>query len=103
MADQQYDNTNRGALFVNEQKKSLNSPDFTGNINVNGVEYFLSMWKKVSRAGKSFLSLAVTPKGQPKDDGFGDLLSGFDQTEPSADPKGDYGALRDDLDFLNNV
>lgn len=94
---QEYDNTNRGALFIN-QKKQSNSPDFTGNINVEGKEYFLSMWKKTSRTGKPFLSLAVTPKEQPKDDGFGDLLSGLTVPDGS-----DYGALRDDPDFIPDL
>jgi hypothetical protein len=39
-----YDNTNRGALFRNNDKTEENEkwPDYRGNINVNGTEYWLS-------------------------------------------------------------
>lgn len=60
MAD--YDNTNSGALFVAKEKRTPKSPDFTGSINIEGVEYFLSGWNKVARSGSEFLSLAVTKK-----------------------------------------
>lgn len=56
-----YDNTNRGALFVNNRKQTPNHPDRTGTINVDGVEYWISGWLKDGRNGK-YLSLSVTPK-----------------------------------------
>lgn len=59
MAD--FDNTNRGTLFVKEKAKD-NDPDFNGTINVNGVEYWISAWKKTSKAGNKFLSLSVRQK-----------------------------------------
>jgi len=58
----EYDNTNRGVLFVNNRKENENQPDYTGNINVDGVEYWLSGWKKKSKSGSSFLSVSVNPK-----------------------------------------
>lgn len=61
-----YDNTNRGALFVNDRKESENHPDSKGSINVGGVDYWISAWRKESAAGKKFLSLSVTPKDEQK-------------------------------------
>lgn len=58
----QYDNTNRGVLFREQEKKSDKHPDMTGEINVDGVEFRLAGWTKESKNGRKFLSLAVTPK-----------------------------------------
>lgn len=41
-----FDNSNRGAMWLNKNKQSDNHPDFSGSINVAGIEYWLSGWKK---------------------------------------------------------
>ena len=56
-----YDNTNRGALFKNERRKTDKHPDYTGEIDVQGVAYRLAGWVRESKQGKKFLSLAITP------------------------------------------
>jgi len=58
----EYDNTNRGTLFKAKEKKGERSPDYTGTINVNGVEMRLSAWLKESKAGTKYFSLAVSEK-----------------------------------------
>jgi hypothetical protein len=62
MADQQYDNTNRGALFKNNDKVEDNHPDYRGNINVDGEEFWLSAWLKTSKNGMKYMSLSIKPK-----------------------------------------
>jgi len=66
MAKEAYENKpDRGVLFRNEQKDpaSETDRDYTGSLNVGGVEYWLSAWVKVSKTnGKKYLSLAVKPK-----------------------------------------
>lgn len=52
---------NSGSLFKNERKQQPNHPDFTGSINVEGVIWRLSGWKKTSKAGKGYLSLSIRP------------------------------------------
>jgi len=59
-----YDNTNRGALFRNDRKEKDTHPDHQGQINVEGVEYWLSAWVKTSKKGQKFFSLSVKPKEQ---------------------------------------
>lgn len=59
----QYDNTNRGALFKNDEKRE-NGPDYSGSLNVGGVEHFLDAWIKTSQAGRKFMSVSVKPKQQ---------------------------------------
>lgn len=41
-----YDDTNRGAIWKNEKKETDRHPDFTGALNVEGVEYWVSAWKR---------------------------------------------------------
>ena len=42
----QYDNTNRGAIWKNNKmREGKRDPQFTGSINVDGVDYFISAWK----------------------------------------------------------
>lgn len=57
----QYDNTNRGVLFKNDRKESDKHPDYKGNVNVDGVEFWLSAWIKDGAKGK-FMSLSIQPK-----------------------------------------
>ncbi len=61
-----YDNTNSGALFKNKEKESEKHPDYRGQINVNGTEFWLSAWIKKSKAGETFMSLAVSEKDAKK-------------------------------------
>ena len=49
MSEQEYDNTNRGAMFVNSYKEDGdNRPDFRGQLDVEGVEYKIAGWKRTS-------------------------------------------------------
>lgn len=61
-----YDNTNTGALFKNDNKQTDKHPDYNGSINVNGEEFWLSAWLKTSKAGKKFMSLSVSAKNGQK-------------------------------------
>src|SRR5262249_36016922 len=62
MAD--YDNTNRGALFRNDDKDPNNDKerDYSGSLDVEGAGYWISGWGRTSKAGKKYLSLSVKPK-----------------------------------------
>jgi hypothetical protein len=80
---EQFDNTNRGALFLNEYKeKGDNKPDYKGKVEVSrdrlkaliaaskdgNVVIYLSGWKKAIRSGQregqTMLSMSVD---EPKD------------------------------------
>lgn len=60
---QQYDNTNRGALFPNDRKTKDNQPDYKGQLDVDGVEYWVSGWVKDTQRGE-IVSLSIEPKDQ---------------------------------------
>jgi hypothetical protein len=72
----EYDNRNRGALFRNEQKDGENDRDYSGTLNVGGVEYWLSGWVKTSKKGVKFLSLVVKPKDVEKEKSHAEPFSG---------------------------
>lgn len=76
-----YDNTNGGALFKNDDKQGDKSPDYRGTLNVDGVEYWLNAWIKVSKKGTKFMSLSVKSK----------------QDRPQVGPGGARKSLKDDL------
>ena len=80
----EFDNNNRGNLFKNDKKLEDRHPDMNGSINIEGTEYWISGWKKTSKAGSGFISLSVRPKqeqtskpskpvAKAKEDGWDDL------------------------------
>jgi len=40
------DDNNRGAIWGNQRKEKDTHPDFTGNAMIDGVEYWVSAWKR---------------------------------------------------------
>ncbi len=53
----EYDNTNRWTLSRNKNKRSETDSDFSGSINIDGVEYWLNGWTKTnSKDGSRFFS-----------------------------------------------
>ena len=65
MAD--FDNTNRGSIWKNEKKREgKQDADFTGSLNVNGVEYWVNAWKRKEGAADKAPALSFSIR--PKDD-----------------------------------
>ncbi len=60
----EYSNTNSGALFKNDRKETEKHPDYRGSLNVEGTEYWMSAWLKVSKKGDKYMSIAVSAKDQ---------------------------------------
>ena len=61
----EYDNTNRGALFLNDKQGNDKRPDMKGPLNVDGAEYVVSAWARRTKAGDKMLSLRIEPKRAP--------------------------------------
>lgn len=56
-------NEGQGSLFKQdkEEKKSENSPDYRGKINIGGQTYRISGWLKLASSGTRWISLAAQP------------------------------------------
>lgn len=57
-----FDNTNRGSIWKNEKKATENHPDFTGSLNVEGVEYWVSAWRRKEGANPNAPALSFSVK-----------------------------------------
>ena len=60
----EFDKTNRGSIWKNDKKEKDTHPDFTGSLNVGGVEYWVSAWKRKEGAAAKApaLSFSIKPK-----------------------------------------
>lgn len=85
----EFDNTNRGVLFKNDRKEAGDKkPEYTGSLNVDGVEFYLDAWLKVGKSGAKFMSVSVKRKDK--------------QTVPAAKPKpvsSGFDDMSDDIPF----
>jgi len=63
----EHDNTNRGSIWKNDRKEKPTHPDFKGTLNVDGVEYWVSAWKRKPDANPK--APALTFSVQPKEQG----------------------------------
>ncbi len=72
----EYDNVNRGQIWKNENRKTDTHPQFTGSINVDGKEYWLSGWTRKEGANPKApaMSFSVQPK-EPKAETINDSNS----------------------------
>jgi hypothetical protein len=58
----QYDDTNRGKIWPNKKKDTDKHPDFTGSLNVDGKDYWVSAWKRKPDANPNAPSLSFQIK-----------------------------------------
>jgi hypothetical protein len=64
----EYDNTNRGGLWKNKKKDPANPdyketlPDFTGDLDVDGVKFFVDAWKRKPDANPNAPDLSFKVK-----------------------------------------
>ena len=63
----EYDQTNRGQIWKNDRKDTDSHPDFTGWLNVEGKEYWVSAWKRKEGAAAKApaLSFSIKAKIEP--------------------------------------
>ncbi len=59
MEEKQYDKTNRGTLWLDENKKSDKHPDFSGKLNIDGVDRYVSGWKRTTKTEKHVIDLSL--------------------------------------------
>ena len=55
----QYDDTNRGFAMINTRKKTDKHPDWTGKLNVDGVDRRISVWKGKTKKGEPIMKFSL--------------------------------------------
>lgn len=65
-------NNNRGAIWKNTNRSSENHPHFSGSINIDGKDYWLSGWKRKEDASDRapLVSFSVRPKDNHPSQGY---------------------------------
>lgn len=59
----EYDNSQRGVLFVNSNRATENHPNMKGSGEINGVEVWISAWTKTKRGTtERYMSLSFENK-----------------------------------------
>lgn len=56
----EYDNSNRGVLFPNDKEGNESRPDYTGKINVDGVDKRLAAWVTPNDRVGDYLRIVVS-------------------------------------------
>jgi hypothetical protein len=89
MADYSNRDMTQGALFINNRKKAANQPDFRGELTLSKAllkelvervkegkepKLSLSVWKKKSKAGNEYQSIAAQIHTEYKKDGGSDEI-----------------------------
>lgn len=59
---------NTATLFINDRKKTENSPDFKGKALIDGKNVYVSAWKRTAKNGSEYLSLAFTTPSEQDGD-----------------------------------
>jgi hypothetical protein len=77
----QYDNTNTFALFKNDQGDNPKRPNYTGNLNVDGIEFRISGWIREGANGK-FISGSVQLKESKGEVRSKSAVEGADEDVP---------------------
>jgi len=91
----EYDNTNRGSIWKNEKKREgKQDADFTGSLDVNGVQYWVNAWKRKEGAADKAPALSFSIR--PKEDQQTDQRAPADKTRNGASRNSD---MDDDIPF----
>jgi phage protein U len=54
-----------GTLFKNDKMMSESSPQYTGTVTIDGVDYWQSAWVKEGKSGVKFFSQSFKRKDAP--------------------------------------
>jgi len=97
MAYEQRDNS--GSFFINDRKEKDSHPDYKGSIQVDGTDYWLSIWTKNGAKGE-FWSVSVSPKETKKGNETPLIVTqGTSSLSKKTAPVTNAEALDDDLPF----
>ena len=91
-----YDNSNKGAIWANDRKETERHPDYSGSANVDGVEYWISAWKRDANGNPRAPALRFS--FQPKEQ-QAEQPTAQEAVKPTAPSPAPGPAYDDDLPF----
>lgn len=99
-----YDNTNSGLLAKNTRKEKDSHPAYTGSINVDGRDYWISAWVKEGREGtklegQKYFSLSVKPKEEQPQRRAPEPRRSEPQRKHESRPSTSFDDMDDDIPF----
>lgn len=100
-----YDNTNSGLLAKNTRREKDTHPAYTGSINIEGRDYWISAWVKEGREGtklegQKYFSLSVKPKDeQPQQQRRPEQRRPEPQRRQQSRPATSFDDMEDDIPF----
>lgn len=68
--EQRQQRLNSGIIFKNDRKQQPSHADYNGEVNVDGTHYYINLWVKVGKSGKTFFSVSVKPKNNQGNHGY---------------------------------
>jgi uncharacterized protein (DUF736 family) len=101
-----YTNENSGAIFKNDKRETENHPMYKGSLNVEGKEYWVSVWVNTSqKSGQKYMSLKLNPKEQVHQQGMQQAQNNIQQANNFQQPQTPQQAYVNSVqnDFDDNV
>lgn len=90
----QYDNSNQAAIWGNDNRETDKHPHFKGSGEIDGVEYWISAWKRDPEGNPKAPALKL--KFQRKDEV---QAKGMSEAKQAAQPAGGGDPFGDDIPF----
>ena len=82
----EYDNTNRGVLFKNNEKSKDTDPDYKGSyMNADGADHWLNAWIAKDKNGNSYMRLSTKLKDEVHAKGMQQARQAFTQEADNSD------------------
>ena len=99
---EEYDNTNKGVLFINSFKEHSKQPDVKGDLDVDGVVYKIVGWIRTKKEStEKFFSLSVElrdklPPAKSDQDPIDEMMGNEPPAETQKPAEGHTEAPQDD-------
>jgi hypothetical protein len=72
----------RGSLFKNKRERTEKSPDYKGDMKIDGKLYWLNGWIQTDKNGDKYMSLSLQPKEQKQEQQKYKVVGGSDVEKP---------------------
>jgi uncharacterized protein (DUF736 family) len=94
-----YTNENSGAIFKNDKRESENHPMYKGSLNVEGKDFWVSVWVNTSqKSGQKYMSLKLKPKEQVMQQAQNNFQQANNFQQPQTPQQAYVNSVQNDFD-----